>query len=75
MDEFLTETEAAERLRISRDTLQRMRARDDGPTWIRVGGGVRYPLGDLIVWLDENRRDGRSYQLHDAGTPAERVTR
>ena len=75
MSDILTEPEAARRLRVSVATLGRMRQRGDGPAGIRVGSGIRYPLGDLIAWLDENRRDGRSYQLHDAGTPAERVTR
>jgi len=75
MSEFLTESEAAQRLRVSPATLQRMRGRGDGPSWVRVGGLIRYPLGDLVVWLDENRRDGRSYQLHDADTPIARVTR
>lgn len=57
MLEILNEQEAADRLRVSIDTLRRMRQRGEGPSWHRVGHGIRYQLADLIAFMDEVRRE------------------
>lgn len=46
--EYLTTREAAALLRVSVDTLERMRARGDGPPWRRVGRRVLYLRTDLL---------------------------
>lgn len=55
--DLLYEAEAAERLRISIDTLRRIRASGHGPAWVRIGGRARYPLADLFAWISEQSRD------------------
>lgn len=56
-NDLLFEAEAADRLRISVDTLRRIRASGHGPAWVRIGGRARYPLASLIAWLSEQSRD------------------
>jgi excisionase family DNA binding protein len=48
--EYLTTREAAALLRTSTDTLERMRARGDGPPWRRVGRRVLYPRVELLAY-------------------------
>jgi predicted DNA-binding transcriptional regulator AlpA len=36
----------------------RMRGRDNGPAWHRIGGRVRYRKSDLLAWLDACRVSG-----------------
>lgn len=55
--DLLYEAEAAERLRISIDTLRRIRTSGHGPAWVRIGGRARYPLADLLAWLSEQSCD------------------
>ena len=54
---FLTTIEVAERLRISRRTLERMRVDGTGPRYIKVGPGKRsrvlYRESDVIAWIDK----------------------
>ena len=48
--EYLTTREAAALLRTSTDTLERMRARGDGPPWRRVGRRVLYSRAELLAY-------------------------
>jgi predicted DNA-binding transcriptional regulator AlpA len=54
---FLTTIEVADRLRISRRTLERMRVDGTGPRYIKVGPGkksrVLYREADVIAWIDK----------------------
>ena len=54
---FLTTIEVAERLRISRRTLERMRVDGTGPRYIKVGPGkksrVLYREADVVAWIDQ----------------------
>ena len=53
---FLTSVEAADLLRVSRRTLERMRIEGTGPRYLKVGPGKRsrviYRQTDIIGWLD-----------------------
>jgi excisionase family DNA binding protein len=51
-DTLLTADEAAEYLRLSRKQLQQWRYFGRGPTYVKVGRGVRYRRSDLDAWLD-----------------------
>lgn len=54
---FLTSNEAAEVLRISRRTLERMRVDGSGPRYIKVGAGKRsrvlYRESEIETWLNQ----------------------
>lgn len=45
---FLTTRETATLLRVSLDTLERMRASGTGPPWKRIGKRVLYPRAGLL---------------------------
>lgn len=45
--EFLRESELARRWKTSQRTLQRWRAQDAGPPFVRLGGAIRYRLTDI----------------------------
>ena len=53
---FLTTPEAAEVLRLSPRTLERMRVAGNGPRFMKAGRGTRsrvlYKLEDLTSWLE-----------------------
>lgn len=53
---FLISNEAAELLRISRRTLERMRVDGTGPRYLKAGPGKRsrvlYRQSDILAWLD-----------------------
>ena len=48
---LLTETEAAERLRLSVKTLRAWRLRSKGPQFVRLGRAVRYRPSDLDEYV------------------------
>lgn len=54
MDELLTSLEVARILRVSGDTVRRWRREDTGPTYILVGGLIRYHRDDVDAWLEAN---------------------
>ena len=47
---FLTETEAADFLKLKRMTLSRYRVSGDGPAYCKLGGAIRYYRADLLAW-------------------------
>jgi predicted DNA-binding transcriptional regulator AlpA len=53
---FLISSEAADLLRISRRTLERMRVEGTGPRYLKVGPGKRsrvlYRQSELLAWLE-----------------------
>ncbi|EAR22873.1 helix-turn-helix transcriptional regulator [Nitrococcus mobilis] len=56
-DHFLTEVEAAELLGLSKNTLRAWRVSgrphgDPPPPFVKWGRAVRYPLSDLLVWIN-----------------------
>jgi len=53
-DDLLTETQAADFLRLSVRTLQAWRVSKRGPDFVKVGRAVRYRRRDLVAWLRSN---------------------
>jgi len=49
-DSHLTTRELAARWRLSARTLERWRAEGYGPTWLTIGGSVRYRFGDVLAY-------------------------
>lgn len=56
MPDLLTPAEAAQYLRVEPGTLQQWRWAGTGPTYVKVGRSVRYPLDQLADWLELNTR-------------------
>jgi len=72
---LLTESDVAERLRVSLALVRRWRLEKRGPTFVKVGALVRYRPEDLESWVsslpasnDRNERqesgDNRELSLH-----------
>lgn len=61
---FLTPEEVAERYRggISVGTLRNWRAMRLGPSFVKVGKAVLYPVDDLDAWDERNRVECRAPQ-------------
>lgn len=57
---LLTPKQAAERLAIARHTLARWRLEGGGPPFLKLGGAVRYDVGDLDAFLVAARRRSTS---------------
>jgi hypothetical protein len=62
---FLTAEEVAERYRggISVGTLRNWRAMRLGPSFVKVGKAVLYPVDELDAWDEKNRVQCRSKRL------------
>lgn len=50
---LLTEEEVAAHLGMATPSMRTWRQRNRGPRWFHLGQQVRYRVGDLISWLDE----------------------
>ena len=54
---FLVSSEAADVLRISQRTLERMRVEGTGPRYLKAGPGKRsrvlYRQSDILAWLEQ----------------------
>jgi excisionase family DNA binding protein len=57
---MLTQSEAAQMLRVSVRTLERLRVSGDGPTYIKTGRLVRYRQSDLDKWISDRERHSTS---------------
>lgn len=53
--EYLNTEEAAELLRIHKNSLLRLNKQPGGPPRSRLGRAVRYGRRDLIAWMDSRR--------------------
>lgn len=53
MQELLTLREAADRLRISPQTLMNWRSKNKGPKSAMFGGRVRYRPQDIDTWIEQ----------------------
>ncbi len=51
---YLTQTEAAELLRISPRTLERYRVAGSGPRFVKAGRRVIYRSSDIEAWTEAN---------------------
>lgn len=54
---LLNEKQAAKRLGIRPQTLEKWRTRRYGPVYVKLGGRVRYFAGDIDAWIVESRVD------------------
>ena len=50
---FISQNELAERWQISQTTLERWRAQRIGPSFLKLGGQVRYRLMDITAFEDQ----------------------
>jgi len=56
-DELLLKTEqVAEMLNLAKTTLEHMRLKGNGPSYVLVGRSVRYPLSGVYDWMAKQRR-------------------
>ncbi len=55
-EKYLNVREAAERLGLSRHTLNQWRLHGHGPAFVRLGRAVRYAASDLDSWALANRQ-------------------
>jgi excisionase family DNA binding protein len=51
MQPLLTQDEAAEYLKLSVRTMERLRVTSGGPKYLKIRNSVRYRLGDIEAWL------------------------
>lgn len=67
---FLTPEEVAERYRggISIGTLRNWRAMRIGPTFLKIGKSILYPLSELDAWDEKNRVTCRASKRLDEHT-------
>ena len=57
---FLTTIEAAAWLRLTKNTLEKMRVQGRGPEYRKHGRYVRYHIADLVDWSKANKRRSTS---------------
>ncbi len=55
MTQTLTEQEVCAKLQVSKSTLRRWRERGNGPQYIKLERGVRYPEADLEQWIESRK--------------------
>jgi predicted DNA-binding transcriptional regulator AlpA len=53
-------TEAAEHLRLSKSTLDKLRCHGGGPTYFKLGRTIVYSVADLDEWMADRRRTSTS---------------
>ena len=59
VDEYLTEADVAELLKVSVGTLRRWRREGTGPPSLRLGRGVRYLRAEVDRWAKRQRERER----------------
>jgi predicted DNA-binding transcriptional regulator AlpA len=57
---LLTESEAADRLRLKKKTLQRWRWQGSGPAFVKLGSAVRYCEDEISRFIDDRRTNSTS---------------
>jgi hypothetical protein len=58
--EYVRTRDAARYLSLSHRTLEKLRGTGNGPQYFKMGRAVLYAIGDLDLWLSENRRRSTS---------------
>jgi predicted site-specific integrase-resolvase len=53
--QLLNEKEAAQKLKLSRQTLAMWRTKGKGPNFIKLGNAIRYSIEDLKAFIDGKR--------------------
>jgi hypothetical protein len=59
-EDLLDTDQAAEKLRIKRQTLETWRMTGDGPVYLKLGRRVFYRLSALEAWIAKNARQSTS---------------
>ncbi|MGY4358479.1 excisionase family DNA binding protein [Bradyrhizobium sp. i1.3.1] len=57
--------EAAEHLRLSKSTLDKLRCHGGGPTYFKLGRAIVYARADLDEWMLSRRRDSTAVASND----------
>lgn len=70
---LLTEPQLADELDKSPTTVARWRRDGTGPTYLKVGGSVRYRPEDVETWLDESTVKAGASNSSGARTTVRRV--
>jgi excisionase family DNA binding protein len=55
---YLSDSEVAERLRLSRQAIQKWRQKHVGPPYIKLGKTVRYDAEELEAWIQSRTVKG-----------------
>jgi predicted DNA-binding transcriptional regulator AlpA len=58
--EYLTQQQAAERLKLSQSTLEKFRCTGTGPAYLKIGRRVTYLARDLDSWAESKRCNSTS---------------
>lgn len=64
MQTYFTAREAAEYIRVSEKTLEKLRATGNGPRFSKLGRKVLYKTSDLEIFMDERTYKSTSQYLH-----------
>ncbi len=60
---YLKPTDAASYLGVGFSTMAKWRIDGDGPSFLKVGGSVRYSVADLDAWMQRHRQQSTSETL------------
>ncbi len=63
VEEFCSEQQVAERLGISRSSMQRLKHRGAGPPYAVVGGRILYRWSDVEAWFEANKPVSRGASI------------
>jgi len=63
---YINEREASRITGFALQTLRNYRAKGIGPVYCKIGRSVRYPLTDLIRWLESHRIQTDDLRKHDS---------
>lgn len=55
--DYIGSEELASRLGLGTSCLNKWRNEGTGPKWVRLGGSVRYMVGDVEQWLKEQAEE------------------
>ncbi|WP_354080649.1 helix-turn-helix domain-containing protein [Bradyrhizobium sp. S3.5.5] len=57
--------EAAEHLRLSKSTLDKLRCHGGGPRYFKLGRAIVYARDDLDAWMTSRRRESTAVAAND----------
>ena len=55
LNRYINEREVSRITRLALQTLRNYRSKGTGPVYCKLGRSVRYPLADLVRWLESHR--------------------
>lgn len=57
---FINETQLSELTGVAVGTWQKKRVVGGGPPYRKIGGAVRYDVGEVLQWIDAGTRGGKA---------------